>query len=102
MVNAIEASVVIKLSPQELEARILLLVTDVVATHQLPLGNREVALVVKQLVDELLGLGPLQPLIDDPMVSDIMVNGPMRFTSRSWVNCKRRRSSFAVKSSCST
>ncbi|WP_019274257.1 CpaF family protein [Vibrio coralliilyticus] len=76
VVNAIEASVVIKLSPQELEARILLLVTDVVATHQLPLGNREVALVVKQLVDELLGLGPLQPLIDDPMVSDIMVNGP--------------------------
>ncbi|ANW26848.1 pilus assembly protein CpaF [Vibrio coralliilyticus] len=76
VVNAIEASVVIKLSPQELEARILLLVTDVVAAHQLPLGNREVALVVKQLVDELLGLGPLQPLIDDPMVSDIMVNGP--------------------------
>ncbi|RSD32437.1 CpaF family protein [Vibrio pectenicida] len=76
VVNALEASAVVKLSPHELESRILALVTDVVATHQLPLGHREVAKVVQQLVDELLGLGPLQPLIDDPSVSDIMVNGP--------------------------
>ncbi|WP_114784093.1 CpaF family protein [Vibrio tetraodonis] len=76
VVNTIEASAVVKLSSNELEARILALVTDVVATHQLPLGHREVTKVVQQLVDELLGLGPLQPLIDDPSVSDIMVNGP--------------------------
>ncbi|MBU2896685.1 CpaF family protein [Vibrio hepatarius] len=76
VVNALEASVVVKLNPHELESRILALVTDVVATRQLPLGHREVAKVVQQLVDELLGLGPLQPLIDDPSVSDIMVNGP--------------------------
>nr|WP_284193065.1 CpaF family protein [Vibrio zhanjiangensis] len=76
VVNAIEASTVVKLTSSELESRILSLVTDVVATYQLPLGHREVAKVVQQLVDELLGLGPLQPLIDDPSVSDIMVNGP--------------------------
>lgn len=75
VVNAIEASVVVKLSPKELETRITQLVTDIVATEQLPLGNRELAVVVRQLVDELLGLGPLQPLIDDPVVTDIMVNG---------------------------
>ena len=75
VVEAIEPSVVVKLSSQELEGRILHLVADVVSAEQLPLGHREVSLVVKQLVDELLGLGPLQPLINDPVVTDIMVNG---------------------------
>ncbi|WCE28704.1 CpaF family protein [Vibrio sp. SCSIO 43137] len=75
VVNAIEASVVVKLSAQELESRIAQLVNNIVSNSQLPLGNRDVANVVRQLVDELLGLGPLQPLIDDPVVTDIMVNG---------------------------
>ena len=30
---------------------------------------------VKNLVDELLGLGPLQSLMDDDSISDIMING---------------------------
>lgn len=30
----------------------------------------------RRLVDEITGLGPLQPLLDDPGISDIMVNGP--------------------------
>ena len=31
---------------------------------------------VERLMDEIKGFGPLQPLIDDPDISDIMVNGP--------------------------
>ncbi len=34
--------------------------------------------VVRGLVDEITGYGPLQPLLDDPLVSEIMVNGPSR------------------------
>lgn len=34
--------------------------------------------VVRGLVDEIMGYGPLQPLLDDPLVSEIMVNGPSR------------------------
>ncbi len=32
--------------------------------------------VVRALLDELLGLGPIEPLMRDPTVSEIMVNGP--------------------------
>jgi pilus assembly protein CpaF len=75
VIEAIEPSVVVKLSPAELEGRIHHLVSDIVSADQLPLGHREVFTVVKQLVDEMCGLGPLQPLINDPVITDIMVNG---------------------------
>lgn len=32
----------------------------------------------REVLDELLGFGPLQPLIDDPEISEIMVNGPKK------------------------
>ncbi len=32
--------------------------------------------VVRAVVDDLLGLGPLEPLVQDPAVTEIMVNGP--------------------------
>lgn len=32
--------------------------------------------VVRQIEDEVMGLGPLEPLLADPTVSDILVNGP--------------------------
>ena len=35
-------------------------------------------LIVKEILDEALGLGPLEPLLDEPGVDEIMVNGPDR------------------------
>ena len=34
--------------------------------------------VFRQVLNELLGYGPLQPLLDDPDISEIMVNGPQK------------------------
>ncbi len=40
--------------------------------------------IFKEILDELLGFGPLQPLLDDPTVSEVMVNGPnMVFVERN-------------------
>lgn len=36
----------------------------------------DVEQVTRTLVDQLQGLGPVQPFLDDPSVSEIMVNGP--------------------------
>ena len=41
---------------------------------QLPVPLR--AVFTRHMVNEIKGLGPLQPLMDDPNISDIMVNGP--------------------------
>src|SRR3546814_584243 len=48
----------------------------VLAELKLTLNRREQSALEKVLVDELLGLGPLEELLADKEVSDIMVNGP--------------------------
>lgn len=40
------------------------------------LGPRALARTVRLVRDEVLGAGPLQPLLDDPQVTDVLVNGP--------------------------
>jgi pilus assembly protein CpaF len=41
----------------------------------LPLNTIGRQRIVKEIEDEVLGLGPLEPLLDDPTVSDILING---------------------------
>ncbi len=41
-----------------------------------PLNRTERARLADEIIDELLGFGPLEPLLSDPTVSDILVNSP--------------------------
>ncbi|WP_024329501.1 CpaF family protein [Thioalkalivibrio sp. ALR17-21] len=50
-------------------------VAQYVAGHQLPLTQMDLDRLAEDLVDELTGLGPLQALLSDPSVSEILVNG---------------------------
>ncbi|NTU56294.1 MAG: hypothetical protein HGA79_08600, partial [Anaerolineales bacterium] len=34
--------------------------------------------LIHEIVDEFTGFGPIQPLLDDPDVSEVMVNGPKK------------------------
>lgn len=40
------------------------------------LSERERGLVMDEVLDDVVGLGPLQPLLEDDTVTEIMVNGP--------------------------
>lgn len=42
----------------------------------LPINQTERGNLVRELQNEILGLGPLEPLLADPTISEIMVNGP--------------------------
>jgi len=58
----------------------------VVATHlsniysnlRVQLGVSARDQLLREIMDEILGFGPIQPLLDDPDVSEVMVNGPNR------------------------
>ncbi|SDH86145.1 pilus assembly protein CpaF [Pseudomonas benzenivorans] len=43
--------------------------------HSAPVSATSRQLIIKQITDEVLGLGPLEPLLADHSVSDILVNG---------------------------
>jgi len=64
------------LSKDELAEEFRPIIGEVLAELKLTLNRREQFALEKVLVDELLGLGPLEELLADPGVSDIMVNGP--------------------------
>jgi pilus assembly protein CpaF len=63
-----------KLGRDEVVATIAKVVQDLVAQEQLPLNVGERELLVRQVVDEIFGLGPVEPLMQDPDVADILVN----------------------------
>jgi len=49
-----------------------------VAVQSLAVTRSELGDLVRDLVDELVGLGPLQPLLEDDGITDILVNGYRR------------------------
>ena len=65
--------------PQErLLSEIEKLVGDIATDRRIQLNAREQRQLAGELVNDMLGLGPLQPLLDDESIADIMVNGPDR------------------------
>lgn len=66
------------LSKDELSEEFRPIIMEVLAELKVTLNRREQFALEKVLIDELLGFGPLEELLSDPDVSDIMVNGPMQ------------------------
>jgi pilus assembly protein CpaF len=50
------------------------LILEIIADHKMPLSAPEKEKIQSDLLDEVFGLGPLEALLRDPRVSDILVN----------------------------
>jgi pilus assembly protein CpaF len=76
LLERIDPEAAATLSKDELAEEFRPIIGEVLAELKLTLNRREQFALEKVLVDELLGLGPLEELLNDPEISDIMVNGP--------------------------
>jgi pilus assembly protein CpaF len=47
-----------------------------ISAKNVPVNEAELRQIVQGIQNEMLGLGPIEPLLSDPSVSDILVNGP--------------------------
>jgi pilus assembly protein CpaF len=56
--------------------QVLAVIQDLVANLKTPLSGRERERLSLEVLDEVFGLGPLEPLLQDPTINDILVNGP--------------------------
>jgi pilus assembly protein CpaF len=59
----------------ELERRVQEVVSEELKSEEVPLSPSERALLERQIADDVLGYGPLEPFLRDPTVTEIMVNG---------------------------
>jgi pilus assembly protein CpaF len=62
----------------EFELRVREALAEVLTREEAPLTAADRAKVANDVADEVLGHGPIEPLLRDPEVSEIMVNGPQR------------------------
>jgi len=65
-------------SDDELAKRVQETVASLLAREETPLNGADKARIAQEVNDEILGHGPIEPLLRDPLVSEIMVNGPQR------------------------
>lgn len=76
LLNRIDTVVAATLPRKELEEQLRDVVASILAGQRMQLNYKEQAEVLSLLLDDMIGLGPLEPLLNDPAVTDILVNGP--------------------------
>jgi pilus assembly protein CpaF len=74
LLDVLDFSLLDSLDRQALRQEIVKLVEQILAGETVPLNSRERERLVKEVQDEVLGLGPLEPFLQDPTISDILVN----------------------------
>ena len=76
LMQRIDISVASTLSPDQLRRQVGEIVEQITTELRVQLNAGELRSVIRLLVDDMIGLGPLEPLLADDSVNDIMVNGP--------------------------
>ncbi len=74
----LDPSSVAGMTPERLAVEVERLVGDIATEQRIQLNGREQRRLSQDLVDDMLGLGPLEPLLEDDTITDIMVNGADR------------------------
>ena len=75
LIEEINLSALEKLPEEEMRNHVQQLVAQYVLTERLALNAQELVDFVSEILDEMTGLGPLEPLLKDPSVNDILING---------------------------
>lgn len=74
LLGRLNLTVLDKVDRSELRREIGSLVHDFLAAESLPMRADDTEKLTDELIDEVMGLGPLEPLLSDPGIADILVN----------------------------
>ena len=75
LIDRMDLSTVSQISPEQLSGIIKAVVEGLITEVGIPMTRVERERLILEIQHETLGLGPLEPLLQDPTISDIMVNG---------------------------
>jgi pilus assembly protein CpaF len=76
VMSRIDLAAAVSLPRKELVRQLEGLVGELLVEHRHQLNRPEQQDLVYQLVNDMMGLGPLEPLLEDESITDIMINGP--------------------------
>jgi pilus assembly protein CpaF len=76
IMERIDSEVAAKLGRPELQQQLTGVVAEILSEQKIQLNQIEQRDLVTILLNDMLGLGPLEPLLADESINDIMVNGP--------------------------
>ena len=76
LINRMDLTKLTAMAPEQLNAEVSRLAESLLVSEAMPLSAMEREKLVNEVQHELFGLGPLEPLLADPGISDILVNGP--------------------------
>jgi pilus assembly protein CpaF len=76
IMERIDTEVAARLSREDLARQLGAVVGEILIEQKIQLNQTEQRHLVNVLLDDMLGLGPLEQLLADDSVTDIMVNGP--------------------------
>ena len=75
LIGVLNLERVSSLPKERLRSEIGRVVERLVEDERVPMTTAEQNKIVEEVLDEVLGLGPLEPLLKEPSISDILVNG---------------------------
>jgi pilus assembly protein CpaF len=86
LLERLDLDAINKLGPQRLKDELRLTTEGLIQEKGLALNSAERRQIVQDIENEVLGYGPLEVLLADPSISDILVNGPNKvFVERAGV-----------------
>ena len=76
LLERIDTAAALKLERETLLTQVEEIVAEILTEEKMRLNGSEQRALVESMVDDMLGLGPLEPLLADEDITDILVNGP--------------------------
>lgn len=74
LIDDLNLAAIEKASGEELRRLVAEMVSRYVLEERLPINAGELENLVDELIDEMTGLGPIEPLLKDPTIADILIN----------------------------
>lgn len=75
LISRIDLAAAENMKPEELRAQLGQMLVSLISEESLPINQQERNRLVSDLQNDIMGLGPLEALLADPTISEIMVNG---------------------------
>ncbi|HET6969806.1 MAG TPA: CpaF family protein [Phenylobacterium sp.] len=78
LIDELDLSKLDKLDEAELRRQVLSQVTEFARAERMALNAKELETLGASIYDEMVGLGPIEPLLKDESINDILINGPFQ------------------------